>query len=157
MILLVVELGDANISVQQEIAVGSTNLLIRSVRPHLYVHNAPSGSLAVEIRESGGSLRATSETLTIAAIKTGFSSLDFDHGYVRFNFEEGVGLAASTNYLVRLISSGGYTFSEASYVGWCKDFDLRKVDADYAPNSGYNSALDVELWQRARVVRNERT
>ncbi len=132
------------------ITVGTRKLDLYAIRPHLYIHGAPAGSLKLQVTDANGSLIDQSETLAISALNSGITSLGFAHGFFRFLID--TSLKASTTYGVSLVATG-YTFAEAAYVGWCKDFDLRKVSADYTPNTGDHSALNMELWERVETLR----
>lgn len=118
----------------------SSNQLIEAVRPHLYVHNTPSGSFTVTLENSDSQVFATSNTIAISTV----SATNFFHGYIKFDFDAAVHV--DDNFFVAITMSGGYTFAEANYVGWCKDFDLRKYTPDFTPNVGFSSALDLEIW-----------
>ena len=113
-----------------------------AVRPHIYKHLSPTGTLKVQILDENGYLIDESESITISTI----SSANYFHGYVRFYID--TSLQSGRTYQMRLKADGGYTFSESAYVGICNDFDLRKVTAGYSPSDGYRAALDFELWER---------
>jgi hypothetical protein len=137
--------------VEQEIQVGEENLNVSAIRPHLYRHNFPSGSIKIQVLDASKTLMKESDLISISdldiAEETG---LNFFHGYIRFLVN--VPLKAETNYWIRLVGSG-YTFSESAYVGWCNDYDLRKVSALYTPSSGWDAAMDLEIWTRTRTLR----
>lgn len=149
--LLVDELGKSSASLVQQITIGDKNLDVTAIRPYLYFHNQASGSIALEIEDANGKKIATSESLSIATIKAGISSLGFDHGLLRFYVN--ASLRKNTTYGIRLVSSGGYSFADAAYVGWCRDYDLRIVGAAWSPSTGANSALLMELWGNDSMLR----
>jgi hypothetical protein len=127
------------------------NDVITALRPHLYIHNSPAGSLRMDIYDSADTtLLKSSETIAISTLKT----LAFAHGYFRFNVSWG--LVDVTQYTIRLVSTG-YTFATSAYVGWVKDVgdsDYRKYAATYSGNTiGYNSAFDLEIWKVTDNVR----
>lgn len=128
-------------NLQQKITVGATAQIIKHIRPHIYKHLAPAGSLKVQILNSSQTLIVESSAVTIASITT--ASGNYCHGYVKFDIN--AVLAPETDYYIRLTSTG-YTYSNSAFIGWCKDFDLRHYDADYTPSSGILSAFDMELW-----------
>lgn len=128
-------------SLFQQITTGTRAIQLYAIRPHLYRHGSPSGSLTVQVQDSGGKLIAASETLACTAVGSG----TYWHGDQRFLI--GAELAASTIYRVALVASGGYSFSESAYVGWCLDYDLRKVPATYSPSTNEKSAHLLELWE----------
>jgi len=143
--LIVEELGlDAATELKQSMT-ATKDLLIKNIRPHLYRHNTAAGSVIVDIRDTAsGDTIATSNTLAISSlIITGGSGLAFVHAY--FNFAINANIKDGANFDI-VLKSSGYTFAEGSYVGWCKDFDLRKYTAGYSPNKGFRSAFDLEIW-----------
>lgn len=115
-----------------------------SVRPHLYKHLSSVGSLKLQLLDVDQKIIDESSSLVISTI----SSANYFHGYVRFdcNFR----LKANQTYWIKLLGIG-YTFSESAYIGWCNDYDLRKVDANYSRNQGYFAALDMEIWENRQV------
>jgi hypothetical protein len=122
------------------------NLDVLYVRPHLYKHNSPSGSLKIQILGESEELIKESSLITISSI----SSANYFHGYIRFEIT--VPLRSSNTYYMALASSG-YSFAEGAYIGWCNDYDLRKVSATYTPSVGYSAALDFELWTKNTLTR----
>lgn len=116
------------------------NVIVHAIRPHLYKHNAPAGTLKLQIY-NGVTLVGESDPVTIASISTA----NYFHGYVRFDLS--CGLKRDTAYTFKLVGSG-YTFSESAYVGWCGGFDLGKYPATYTPESLLKYPLDLEVWER---------
>ena len=114
---------------------------VTNVRPHVYRHDSPAGTVKVQIQDSDENLIAESASRTIADIGEG----TYWHGYA--NFEVAAQLEPDTVYRVVLVAAG-YTFGESAYLGWCNGFDLNKYDASYSPSSGFNAPLDVEIWHR---------
>jgi len=142
--LVVIELGN---SLVQKIATGSKAIQLYAIRPHLYRHNAPVGSVTVQVQDMLGNVIGSSDTIAISSIGSG----TYWHGYQRFLIS--TMLQKNTSYQIALVASGGYTFSESAYVGWCNDFDLRKVPATFTPNFGTNGALDMEFWETKEFTR----
>lgn len=147
MTLILIELQDDNL--MQEIKVQDNNTQVAAIRPHLYRHNFATGSLFIEVQDTNNRIIATSNTIAISAIGT----LDFFHGYVRFDIE--ASLKANTVYDISLRSTGGYTFAESAYIGWVNDFDLAKYDKNYVPANSFKDALDMEIWERKVIERGE--
>lgn len=127
-------------SLYQEIT-PSKNTILRAIRPHLYIHNNPSGSLKLQILDQNNELIAESETLAISDIT---SALYF-HGYVRFYVN--LYMQKDISYRIKLVGSG-YSFSENAYVGWCNGFDLNKFSLNYTPINSFEYPLDFETWIR---------
>ena len=135
----------------QEITTPNRRVNVRAIRPHIYKHNLPAGTLTINIRDTTGGLVKASDPVSISDIHTnGANSQDFFHGYIRFDIEKD--LLPNTTYRIELASSG-YTFAESAYIGWCNDFDLRKYDADYSPNDGLVAAADMEIWESKETRR----
>lgn len=128
-------------SLTQKITVGSDPLDLYAIRPHLYKHQVPTGNLFLEVQDDSGKFIKASETIAISALP---NDQAYFHGYVRFQIS--VPLKAATTYSIALKSSGGYAFLESAYIGWCNDYDLRKVSAGFMPNTGFSAPLDLELW-----------
>lgn len=136
--LLVHELID---ELSQEMTTPNEVVQLEAVRPHLYKHNSPAGSVKVQITDLNDELIAESNTVLI----TDISDESFFHGYVTFEID--AQLRPETTYRFKLLSVG-YTFAENAYVGVCNGFDLSKYEANYSPSEGASSSLDIELWRR---------
>lgn len=119
------------------------NTLVGAVRPHIYVHNKPVGTLKVQICESDGTVLAESATVDIQDITT----LAYFHGYVKFAVS--AFLRKDVAYQFNIVAGGGYSFSESGYVGVCGDFDLRKYDPSIAVIHPLVSPLDLEIWSQS--------
>jgi hypothetical protein len=130
----------------------------------MYKHGHPPGGMFLEIRDTNGKLIGTSNTVTVAAIDAqlvtdGFSppNNDFHHGYVKFDID--TPLKSGTDYIFALMANGSYVFNETAggstgYMGWARDYDHRKYEADYdAPTIGTSSAMNIEFWGRKVVER----
>lgn len=113
---------------------------VNVIRPHLYIHNSPSGTLKVQITTMDGALIGESEALNISEI----TNAAYFHGYVRFNVS--ALLMKDTEYKISVVAGGGYSFSESSYCGLCNDYDLRKYQPGYEHSEGTRAPLDIEVW-----------
>lgn len=127
-------------TIYQTITVGTHSMQLAAIRPHLLRFGNPAGSLIMKVYDNNGGFIAASDTVAISAIGSG----TYWHGYQRFL--NTVQLKKSTSYRLQL-ESIGYSFSESGYIGWCNDYDLRKVTPNYSPSDGVNAPLDVELWE----------
>ena len=141
MILIVHELLT---ELSQDIATDYKVHQVVSVRPHLYRHGSPAGSVALEIRDAEGNTVAASNTRSIDSIGSG----TYWHGYAEFQIS--AQLMKDTSYRLVLTASG-YTFDESGYLGWCNGFDLGKYEAGYSPSQWFSAPLDFEVWSRAQV------
>lgn len=127
-------------SLSQTITVGTSNIQVSAIRPHLIRWLAPAGTLTVQIWDANGNLVESSAAQSIASLGIG----NYWHGYQRFYLNSM--LRAGGVYKIAVVSSG-YTFSESAYFGWVNDFDLRKVPATFTPSAGAAAAFDLELWE----------
>jgi hypothetical protein len=119
------------------------NLMLEAVRPHLYRHNWPTGSLKVQVLDSDDNVLAESASVDIEDI----GSQNFFHGYVRFLVN--VGLVKDETYKFKIVGEDGYSFDESAYIGVCTDYDLRKYEPQETPAGGIYAPLDLELWVRS--------
>lgn len=126
-------------TLEQEL-LSDKNTILESVRPHLYRHGHPDGSLQIEVLDDSDTVIGTSNSVPISTI----GSQDYFHGYVRFDVN--AGLKRDQFYKFRLLTSG-YTFSESAYIGWCGDYDLKKYPYS-SPVEPIHSPLDLELYER---------
>lgn len=120
----------------------SKNTIVEAVRPHIYRHNFPTGTLKIEIYDSEDALVAESESIDIADI----GSAAFFHGYVRFYID--AYLAADETYTFKLVGEDGYSFSEPAYCGWVNSVDLNKYPMGFSPANHAEYPLDLEIWER---------
>jgi hypothetical protein len=115
------------------------------IRPHLYKHNAPSGSITLVVKNTSDSVLYTSDALTI----TDISTANYFHGYVRFAIP--FVMIKDTTYRI-YINSSGYTYNDSAFIGWCNDFDLHKYNLNYTPVCSTDRPLDLEVWNKERIL-----
>lgn len=130
----------------QEIEVGAKPIQIYAVRPHLYRHGWPAGSVQVQIADTSGRLIDSSAPVSLAQIGTG----TYWHGYAEFRVS--TALKENTKYRIGVVPSGLYAFSTDAYAAWVTDESLRKVTASYALSERL-PALDMEIWEARDVNR----
>jgi hypothetical protein len=111
------------------------------IRPHLYIHNNPSGNIKLEVRTDDNVKIAQSDTLSFSDIT---SAIEF-HGYVKFTIN--VNLMGGQTYRVYIIGTSGYSFNESAYAGVCNDYDLRKYPLENPINHNLFAPLDIEFWE----------
>lgn len=151
--LVVHELGltgsFGNTELKQLITIGARDLLVFAIRPHLYKHLAPAGTIYLQVQDTNGKKIKDSESVTI----TDISASNYFHGMVKFEID--VALKKNTQYYVALKSGGGYSYASNAFVGWCNDYDLRRVETDYTTPStvGVNSPLGMEIWVRKQITK----
>lgn len=141
--LLVEELLAVTLS--QTITVNK-RIIVDSIRPRLYLHDDPAGTFTLSIKQ--GATTLGSKSLTMADIKTnaGFADNQFHHGFFRFQFANQVVLNPGT-YTVEL-SSSGYTFAEASYLGWIIDHEdlTNTITPGDTVISDIDNPLTMQIW-----------
>lgn len=132
---------------QQQVK-ATDNVFITNIRPRLYIANAPTGALRIDIYdESATTLLASSNERTITSLKT----LSFAHG--RYNFSIDFGAVKNTVYNIRLVGNG-YAFGSGTYVAWCRDFDFRVYGTSFTANTtGVNSPFEMEIWRKTTKIR----
>jgi hypothetical protein len=118
------------------------DMFVVALRPHLYIHGSPTGTIKVQVQDAGGKVVAESASQTITDLKT----LAYAHKYALFYIN--ANLVEDSFYRLAVVCGGGYAFSEAAYVGVCLDWDNPKTETTYSPGSGYSAALDFEIWER---------
>lgn len=154
--LVVFELGltglFGNTELRQLITIGDDDLDVYAIRPHLYKHLAPAGSVLMQIQDANQKKIKNTDTIALSAIASGAGSESFYHGYVRFLID--IRLRRNTQYYLSLQSTG-YTYGAGAFVGWCNDFSLRKAQPDsyVATSNGVSAPLDFEIWGRRQVIK----
>ena len=118
---------------------------IVAVRPKIYVHNSPAGSLKVQRQDQNGLVIDESNSVAINTISTE----PFFHGYVRFDMLTPV--KEGEIFKLALVGDGGYSFSQGSFIGWLTDWDLRKYTATYFNPIGVRAPFDVEFWEKRGI------
>jgi len=148
--LVVFELKSAGLF--QQLKTQDEDINVEAIRPHIYRHNFATGDVFIEIQDDTNQLIATSN---VVAISTLFdtTSQNFFHGYIRFDIK--VFMKADTVYTIALKASGGYSFAESAYVGWVNDYDLQKYDRNYVPVDDFQKPLDMEVWDRTVLPKQE--
>lgn len=136
---MILQVHDLHTELKQKIR-ATANVDMYALRLHLYRHLLPAGSLSVELRNSSNVLIKSSALMPISSIP---HTQNYFHGYVRFILE--YPLREGLEYFIALKSTG-YTYSGSAFIGWCNDFDLKRVDSNYAPNAGISAPLGLELW-----------
>lgn len=142
--LIVFELED---SIYQEMMPVDTSQFVSAIRPHIYKHNAPTGTLTIQVQDQNGRMIKESDVVNISDI----SSANYFHGYIRFDIT--IGLMIGKTYRIALVAAGGYTFSESAYIGWCNGYDLGKYNLSYESNSTFEEPLDMEIWSLQEVTK----
>jgi len=117
---------------------------VEVIRPRLYRHGSPAGTVKVQILSNAAALIAESNSRTIADIGTG------THWHGMANFTIAASLTPGTTYRIQVITSG-YTFDENAYLGWCNGFSLGRYETTYPDDNQWVKPLDVEIWTRQQI------
>lgn len=131
----------------QEITVGDKAIQLEAIRPWIYKHNSPSGGIKINIKSALDVLLFESEEILISEITAATGA--YFHGPVRFYID--ASLQSNTNYKIELEPTGGYSFSESGYVGWCNGYDLKFIANDYTPVGPLEDALLMEFWSKKKT------
>jgi len=92
-------------------------LQVQAVRPYLYLHNDPTGSIKVAIKYDGQKI--ASKTLTVAEILNLAELPAGQYHYGFFTFDIEAVLNIKTEYQIE-VSGVGYGYDPNSYFGWIK-------------------------------------
>ncbi len=96
-----------------------TGMRIKAIRPLLYLHNDPTGTFTISLKQ--GVTTIDSKALTMAEIlsNANFSAGQYHWGVFNFEFDQYNTIKRGLTYTIEL-SSSGYSFTESAYVGWIK-------------------------------------
>lgn len=117
-------------------------IFLYAIRPHLYIHGSPAGTVNVQLQDDNGLVIAESTPVTITSLKT----LTYAHAYYRFFIT--ANLIENITYRIAVVCGGGYSFSESAYVGVCHDWDNTKAALSYTADTSIEKPLDIEIWER---------
>jgi len=128
-------------SLEQTVVV-SERTEIESIRPYIYLHGAPAGSLKLSI--ISGSTTLSSKTMTVAAlISAAAITQTYAHGFVRFQLDDTVFIPAGT-YIVKL-EGVGYTFG-ATWAGWVKEYENLTNTPTTTITNDLDQPLSMQIW-----------
>lgn len=140
MILQVEELRGATL---EHSASTEKRLSIFGVRPHLFKHLSPVGTFTITISQDGDDLGSKEFTSASIEAATSSTALNYFHGRVAVIFDSPIVVNRGT-FEIKL-SSSGYSFSEAAYIGWIREHE-RVVNVFTPTTSTLNNPLAVEVW-----------
>lgn len=120
-------------------------LQLSAIRLNLYLHNDPSGTFTLSVKNGSDTIATSS--LTVSTIKTnaGLSDNQYHHGFFRFDFSDIVPLIKNVTYTLEL-SSSGYTFSDSSYIGWIKEFENNTNTLIDSTDNDFEKDFSFQLW-----------
>lgn len=133
------------VTLSQPITV-SSKIVSTGVRLNLFKYLSPAGTFTCSIKQSSTTIG--SKALTSALIEAGdtnITNINYTHGYILFQFAGPVVLNPG-DYTIEL-SSSGYTFSEAAYIGWVVPHEDIKTGITYTPGDDLQNPYGLELWE----------
>lgn len=123
---------------------------IGAIIPYIYIHNAPVGTFKLQMMK--GSTLVFENIFTCDEIKASLNTSD-NYAHVFYpvipltptQIEKGT-------YTIKL-SSTGYTFTSASYLGWCRQYENVQAILDFEPeNDGQNPmAMRIKIYKEGIV------
>lgn len=127
--------------VRMKIEVGSKPIMIYALRPYIYKHGSPSGSVYLQIQDALGNKIKDSESISISSL----SVANYFHGFYKFLVT--CGLSPNTEYCIEMKTTG-YTYASNAYIGWCNSFAFKNsFEASYGPPStGLSAPLALQIW-----------
>jgi len=104
---------------------GEERLSFASIRPYIYMHNAPAGTFTLSVKSGAATL--ISKSFTSSEIKSDLTTTDdYAHLWKALIFDNPFQLGKGEYELE--LSSSGYSFSNTSYIGWVKEHENRFND-----------------------------
>lgn len=117
-------------------------LTIKAIRPYIYMHNNPSGTFTISLKE--GATTLASKTFDSASIKTDLSTSDnYAHIFKTIVFDDPVYIGDG-EYEIEL-SSSGYSYSKSSYIGWVREHENLINEVNGTPISDFGNPRTFQL------------
>lgn len=118
-------------------------MIIKAIRPHIYKHLSPSGTFTMTISQNGDDLG--SKDFTSASIEGDgpATATNYFHGPVALIFDSPI--VVNRGAFEITLSSSGYTFSEAAYIGWIAEHE-NIVNNFTSTGNTLDNPLSVEIW-----------
>ncbi len=128
---------------QELIVTDEKRIIVNSIRPYLYMHNAPAGTFTLTLNDETGAL--VSKSFTSAEIKSDMETTD-NYGYIykTLIFDEKIQLTKK-NYTLEL-SSSGYSFQMHSFLGWIREHDNIFNNTDGENNNIMENPLSFQIF-----------
>jgi hypothetical protein len=121
---------------------------IEAIAPYIYIHSAPAGTFTFKIKD--GATTLASNTFTSASIQAKLSTSNtYAHIWEVIQFTDLLHLTKKT-YTLEL-SSSGYTYSRASFIGWIRPHENIYNTTDGLNDSINNNPMGFRLYERKRV------
>lgn len=134
-------------TLRQDIAV-KERLILSHIKLFLYLHNDPSGTFTISVKDGATTLGSASLTMDQIKIGASFGNNQYHKGMFRFGVDPNPILNPDTTYTLEL-SSSGYSFSESSYLAWVKEHENLTNTFNYNTISDYEKPFSFQLWGRA--------
>ena len=96
-----------------------SNKTINQMALKLYLHNDPSGTVNISLKEDSDLLETVTTTIATMMSTAGLTPGQYHYGYFRFDFSKNLYLKENTTYTI-VLNSSSYTYSDSSFLGWCR-------------------------------------
>ena len=114
-------------------------LHIAAFCPYLLKYGTPSGTFTFSVLQ--GAVIFFSKTF----ISSDISSAGYAHSYFPIVVGDESALQLTAGLYTLRISSAGYTFSNASHIGWIQQYESKQNKIVYIPDSDYQNSLTVRI------------
>jgi len=143
--LTIHELGNEEAEFEQVLTL-EKDILINAIRPYIYKHNSPAGTIRMAIWKNAAEIAYGELTSTeMENLDDDLANFDFAHGHMRFDLNRFVRLRKG-EYTIKM-SSTGYTFSESAYFGWVKAHEDIRYSINGVSQNAFENPYTVELWR----------
>lgn len=140
MYLIVDEL---NTELEQTITLTKKVMILKAIRPYLYLNNINTGDLTISIELD--SVEIASVTQSIASIKANLENDNtYYHGFVNFELDNYLRIDRD-DYVVKMVGDNGYTYASNSFAGWVKEYDNRTNNTAVTV-ADLDSPHSLQLW-----------
>lgn len=129
----------------QTISVQENKIInLAGIRPYLYLHNSPTGTVDLNIKYSATTI--ATKTFDLAQVKTDLGTADdYMRVWYRVQFDDVVNLNEG-QYDIEL-SSNTYSFSSSSYVAWVQEHEYLTNTLGYTPAGDQENPFSLQLWE----------
>lgn len=118
---------------------------VSGIKIKILMYNAPAGTFTLSIKQSGNTL--ASKSFTSADIKSDLSTTD-NYAYLYKALDFSLPLKKGTYNLE--LSSSGYTYDIASFIGWIKSHESVFNTVTGTANTFADNPLDVLIYEKLR-------
>ena len=121
------------------------NTIVDSIRLNLYMHNSPSGTFTVNLKEDATTIATKAYTAAEIETLAGFTANQYHHGYFTFEFDSHYPIKRNTTYRIELTSSG-YSFSESAYIAWIRPHENGFNNSTIDLTDAANNPFGYQVW-----------